>query len=92
MIRAIYIVKRQKDLVVQRIQRSVGAVASKAAQRVYQPVARRLEKGPRAIVESLLELGGGKRNVALTLACAYATVVLLRPLLQTVLSEASVGP
>lgn len=92
LIRAAYIVQRRKDQVVQRIQSKVGAVAARAAQKVVNPVARRIRQGPKAVVESLLEIGGGRRNLAFTLACAYATVVLLRPILQAACAEASVGP
>ncbi|KAG7352718.1 hypothetical protein IV203_008766 [Nitzschia inconspicua] len=92
LIRAVYIVQRRKDQVVQRIQSTVGAFVTKAAQRVVHPVARRVRQGPKAIVESLLEIGGGRRNLTFTLACAYATVVLLRPILQAAVTEASVRP
>ncbi|KAG7366780.1 hypothetical protein IV203_029450 [Nitzschia inconspicua] len=88
LIRALYIVQRRKDQVVQRIQSTVGAFVTKAV----HPVARRVRQGPKAIVESLLEIGGGRRNLTLTLACAYATVVLLRPILQAAVTEASVRP
>jgi hypothetical protein len=92
LIRAVYIVQRRKELIVQRIQSKVGGVVSIAAQRVVHPVARRIRQGPKAVLVSLLEIGGGKRNIAFTLACAYATVVLLQPILQAAVSEASVRP
>jgi hypothetical protein len=91
-IRAMYVVQRRKDQLVHRIQSQVAALVSKAAQVVVIPVARRIRQGPKAIAETLLEIGGGKRNLALTLACAYAMVVALRPILQVTVTEASMRP
>jgi hypothetical protein len=90
LIRAIYVFQRRKDQVKYRIQSQLAALASKAAQYIMNPVARRVSQGPKAIVETLLEIGGGKRNIALTLACAYAAIVLLRPILQAAVTEVSV--
>jgi hypothetical protein len=91
-IRAIYIAQRRKDMALHKIQTAIGSVASKSVQRIVRPVILRLRKGPKGIIDALLEFGGGKRNILMTLACAYTTVLILRPILQAAVAEASVRP
>jgi hypothetical protein len=93
LIRAIYIVQRRKQLLLQSIQSRITKVVSKVVEKTVRPFTNRFrEGGPKAIIESLLELGGGKRNIAVTFACAYATVVVLQPLIQQAVAEGSVRP
>ncbi|KAL3913520.1 MAG: hypothetical protein SGILL_006454, partial [Bacillariaceae sp.] len=92
MIRALYILQRRKDMALQRVRTAVTSVASKSFGRIVRPVALRLRKGPKGVVDALLDIGGGKRNVVMTLACAYTAVLVLRPMLQAAVTEASVGP
>jgi len=92
MIRAFYVVQRRKELVFRSIQQRAARVASKAAHRAVRPVALRWKRGPKAIFEAFLEFGGGKRNIVLTLACVYATILLVQPILQAAVAEGSVRP
>lgn len=93
LIRAVYIVQRRKEVLVRSVQTRIAQVVSKVASKTIQPFTNRLrEGGPKAILESILELGGGKRNIAVTFAFAYATFVVLQPLIQQAVAEGSVRP
>jgi hypothetical protein len=90
LVRAIHVVQRCKQLTQQKLQDKMKSIGARAVQKVIRPV--RKSKDIRSILKGLLELGGGKRNVMVTLACLYATVLLLRPLLKGAFAEVSMHP
>jgi len=82
-VRVIYVVQRQKQLLVQMIQQRVKALAMRAANGVVQT----FSKGPRSVLNSLLSVGGGRRNIFRTMAIGYATMLVFRPLLHAAFAE-----
>jgi hypothetical protein len=81
-VKVIYVLQRQRQMLIQKVQQRVATVASKTAQRMIKPFA----KGPKALLQSMMDIGGGRRNVALTVACAYTAVLLLQPILQAIMT------
>jgi hypothetical protein len=45
--------------------------------------------GPVKAANAVLEVGGGKKSLTLAVAIAYATLLLLRPVLQAVVTDGS---
>jgi len=87
-VKALYFVQRQKrvflDVQLRRVERYAANVTKRGVRSLlYAPV---------KITKSMIEFGGGKANIASTLALASAILILLRPLLQGMLSEGTVTP
>ena len=56
---------------------------------ILKYVARGLTQGPMATGKALLELGGGKKSIALTVAGVTAVYLILRPAIQAIATEAA---
>ena len=82
-VRAIYLVQRQKHLFLQMIQQRVKSMAIRATKGVVQTVS----QGPKSILDALITVGGGRQNILRTMAIGYATIIVFRPLLQAAFAE-----
>ena len=63
-----------------------------AATAVFKTLIKSLIHGPVNAAKAVLEIGGGKKTLAVAFTVAYATVLILRPLLRAAVTEGSVGP
>lgn len=82
-VRVIYLAQRQKQLLIKMIQRQVSAMATRTTNGVVATFSR----GPKSLLETLLAVGGGRRNILRTVATGYAAIVVFRPLLHAVFVE-----
>jgi len=82
-LRVIYVAQRQKQLFLNMVQRGVVQMASKATDGLVNT----LSQGPRAVLNAVLSLCGGKQNIVRTMAIGYATIVVFRPLLRAVFAD-----
>eukprot|EP00536_Pseudo-nitzschia_multiseries_P011818 jgi/Psemu1/207010/e_gw1.423.10.1 len=82
-VRVLYLMQRRKQLLVQMIQQGVKAVATKATSGLSDTLA----QGPKAVMNTILSVGGGKQNMLRTVAIGYATILVFRPLLHAVFAE-----
>jgi len=78
-VRSIYLVRRWKQAFSKIVRREVAGVAD------Y--LSHKLSEGPNFILNTLLNIVGGKQNILHTVAIGYTVVFLFRPLLRTVFSE-----
>lgn len=90
LIRAICVLQRRKQLLQHQLNDKLKSVGMKAVQKVIRPL--RKLRNPRSVVNALLNLGGGRHNIMVFLACGYATILLVQPVLKVAVSEASVRP
>jgi len=86
--KVLYFVHRQKQIFLDVQLSRVKRYAAK----VTKSTIRSLLYAPVKITKSIIEFGGGKKSIASTVALASAILVLLRPLLQGLLSEGTVSP
>ena len=84
LVRGMYIVQRRKAAIKQAVLSPVQAVVGKLWNKVQTNL-----QHPRSFLQSLLEVGGGRHTIMITMAIAYTAVVLVRPILQTIVTEAS---
>jgi hypothetical protein len=86
-IRVFYIAQRRKEMFVasqlHRVKMLLGST--------IRTVAKSARNGPMAATKTILEVGGGKKSLAVTATFIGATLLLLRPILQA-LAEGSVRP
>jgi len=82
-LRVMYVAQRQKQLFLNMVQRGVVQMASKATDGLVNT----LSQGPRAVLNAVLSLCGGKQNIVRTMAIGYATIVVFRPLLRAVFAD-----
>lgn len=82
-LRVMYLAQRQKQLIVKMVQQLLASAASK----VTGGVVNTLSQGPRSIVNAVLNICGGKRNILRTMAIGYATIIVFRPLLSAVFAD-----
>jgi hypothetical protein len=88
MVRTFYIIQRRKELFLGRqTQRAKSGLAT-----VARSAAKSLIHGPVATSKAVLEIGGGKKNIALTLTVASTVFLLLRPVFKAAVAEGSVRP
>jgi hypothetical protein len=87
-VRVIYMIEHRKQLFVRAQVQKLRVVLSL----MVKSIAKSLSRGPIGTTKAVLEIGGGKKNIALTFTVAYTVFFLLRPMLQAVVSESSVGP
>ncbi len=90
LVRAIHMLHKRKELLLKKFHYKLKSVGVKAIQNVIRPL--RAMKKPRSVLNALLNLGGSKHNVMVTLACGYATVLLIQPILTAAVTEAFVCP
>jgi hypothetical protein len=76
LLRIFYLVQRQKQLLKQIIQKRFNTVATKAASVVLQSI----QNGPKYLLNTLLNVAGGKENIVQTFAYGSATILIFRPL------------
>mmetsp|Transcript_11821 Transcript_11821/g.33947 ORF Transcript_11821/g.33947 Transcript_11821/m.33947 type:complete len:386 (-) Transcript_11821:190-1347(-) len=82
-IRILYWVQRQKQLLFRMIRKGVKAVATKAANGVVET----LSQEPASMISTILSIGGGKQNILRTVTVGYTTVLVFRPLLHAMFAE-----
>lgn len=82
-LRVLYLVQRQKHLLYQKVNRGFRAIATEATNGVIST----FSQGPKSFMNTLLSIGGGKRNILRTIAVGYATVLVFQPLLHAVFAE-----
>jgi hypothetical protein len=91
-VRVLYIIEHRKQLFirdqVQKLQAGLCFMVKSVAKTLIQQI----RQGPIKTTKAVLEIGGGKRNVALTFTVAYTVILLLRPMLRVVFTESPVGP
>ena len=88
LIRLIYIVQRRKDMFVDVQLMRFKKFSSSALQKVGKT----LVHGPISTVKALLEAGGGKKSVTATFAALCMVLLLLRPVVQAIVTEGTVAP
>lgn len=88
LLRIVYLVQRQKQLLKQMIQKSINTVATKAASVVLQSV----QNGPKSLLNKLLNVTGGKQNIVTTFAYGSATILIFRPLFYAIFFAEGVSP
>lgn len=88
LLRIVYLVQRQKQLLKQMIQKSISTVATKAASVILQSV----QNGPKSILNKLLNVTGGKQNIVTTFAYGSATILIFRPLFYAIFFAEGVSP
>ncbi|CAJ1953320.1 unnamed protein product [Cylindrotheca closterium] len=85
-VKVLYFVHRQKQLFLDvQLSRAKGHATN-----LTKKVVRSLIYAPVRITKSIIDFGGGRASIGSTLALASAMFVLLRPLLQGLLSEGTV--
>jgi hypothetical protein len=87
-LRVLYVAQRRKELFVNSQLRRFRSLLSRRA----KSVAESLILGPVTTMNAVLEIGGGKKNIALTLAAVSTVLLLLHPVLQVAVTEGSVSP
>lgn len=87
-VRVLYFVQRQKQVLLDVQLRRVERYAANVTKRFV----RSMLYAPVKITKVMIEFGGGKSSIVSTLALASAILVLLRPLLQGLLSEGTIAP
>jgi hypothetical protein len=88
LLRIVYLVQRQKQLLKQMIQKRINTVATKAASVVLQTV----QNGPKSLLNTLLNVTGGKQNIVQTIAYGSATILIFRPLFYAIFFASEVSP
>lgn len=87
-VKVLYFVHRQKQILLDvQLSRVKGYAVS-----MIKTTLLSLLRAPVKITRSIIEFGGGKATIGSTLALASAMLVLLRPILQGLLSEGTVSP
>eukprot|EP00980_Cylindrotheca_fusiformis_P013935 scaffold3618_cov129-Cylindrotheca_fusiformis.AAC.35 len=81
LVKVMYFVHRRKQVFFQRVRQFSTKTAKMAI--------RSLVYGPAKAADFILEIGGGKSNIASTLAFVSTICLLLRPLIQAVATEGS---
>jgi hypothetical protein len=87
-VRILYVVQRRKELFFNAQMRRVRSVLSASA----RLVAKSLIYGPVSATKAVLEIGGGKQTIAVTLTVATTVLLLLRPVLKAAVTEGSYRP
>jgi hypothetical protein len=88
-VRAFYIIEHRKQLFIWARVQKLRTVLSLT----IKSIAKSIIKGPIRTTKAFLEIGGGKKNIALTFSVVYTVFFLLRPMmLQAVVTDSSVGP
>jgi hypothetical protein len=82
-LRVVYLAQRQKQLFVNMFQRGLMQLVSKATDGLKDT----LSQGPRSVLNAVLTICGGKRNILRTMAVGYATLILFRPVLRIVFAD-----
>jgi hypothetical protein len=85
-LRVLYFVQRRKELFVNTQLRRFRSLLSTGA----KSVAKSLILGPVTTMEAVLEIGGGKKNIALTLTAVSTVLLLIRPVLKAAVTEGSI--
>jgi hypothetical protein len=87
-VRLLYFVHRRKQMFLNVQYKRVGHFVGKTGKTTI----RALLNAPTKAFEVILEIGGGKANIVSTLAIASTLFLLTRPLMQAVVTEASIKP
>lgn len=85
--RVFYIFEHRKQLFIRaRVQRLRAVLSS-----MVKSMSKSLTEGPISTAKAVLQIGGGKKNIDLTFTAVYSVFFLLRPMLQSVVTESPVG-
>jgi hypothetical protein len=87
-VRILYVVQRRKDLFVNAQIRRARSLLYTAA----RVVVKSLMYGPLSTAKAILEIGGGKQTMTVTLTVATTVFLLLRPVLKAAVTEGSYSP
>jgi hypothetical protein len=82
-VRIFYMIEHRKQLFIRAQVQKLRAVLSL----MVKSIAKSLMQGPISTTKAVLEIGGGKKNIALTFTVAYTVFLLLRPILQALVTE-----
>jgi hypothetical protein len=85
--RVFYMIEHRKQLFIQAQMQKLRAILSL----MVKSISKSLSQGPINTAKAVLEIGGGKKNIALTFTVAYTVFFLLRPMLQAIVTESPVG-
>lgn len=88
LIRVLYISQRRKEIFVSNQLQRVRSVSTSALRSMGKTFA----QGPINVIRTLLDLGGGKRTVTVTLTTLATVFLVLQPILQAAMTEGTVGP
>jgi len=87
-IQFVYALQRRKGIFVRNQIRQLREIIAVALQKTGSIVA----EGPFNAAKSLVEMGGGSKTIAATFATLTTMLIILRPIVKTVMTEAPVGP
>jgi len=82
-VRVIYLALRQKQKLLNMVQRKVTVLSTKFTDGLINTFA----QGPKSLLNAVLTFGGGRQNILRTMAIGYGTIVFFRPLLHAVFAE-----
>jgi hypothetical protein len=83
-----YMIEHRKQLFIRARVHELRAFLSWMVTYIFKS----LPQGPISTMKAVLEIGGGKKNMTLTFTVACTVFLLLRPMLQAVVTESPVGP
>jgi len=83
LIRVVFVAQRRKDMFVAAQLQRLKSISKSAA----RSVAKSIVQGPSAAARAVLDVGGGRKSLALTLAVASTLFVLTRPIVQAAIQE-----
>lgn len=86
LVKVLYFVNRRKQIFLNVQSRRARQLIGKAARTTLRTVV----YGPVKAIEAILDIGGGRSNVISTLAIASTMFLLMRPLIQAVVTESPV--
>jgi hypothetical protein len=84
-VRCIQSLERQRQIFLRAQTRKLTMLLSASFRTLFKA----LVYGPVKAANAVLEVGGGKKSLTLAFAIAYATLLLLRPVLQAVVTDGS---
>lgn len=87
-LRRLRYMERRRQLLVRELNLKLQV----AVTAIFKTLVKTLIYGPINTVKTVLEIGGGKKSLALAFTVAYATILILRPVLQAAVTEGTVAP
>ena len=88
MMRVLYIAQRQKDIFLRNQMRQMRKFVAGALRITGKTVT----EGPLNAARAVIEIGGGKKTIAMTFTTLATMLILLRPVLRAVMTEGAVRP
>ena len=88
MMRVLYVAQRRKDIFIRNQMRQMRKFVAGALRITGKTVA----EGPLNAARAVIEIGGGKKTIAMTFTTLATMLILLRPILKAVMTEGAVRP